>query len=87
MIEINEERNIKIIEKENTIFGSIKVTNGELFLAFYESICMAAFYKNYPFPDKHMKEYKIKLSNGNYIVRIQNVEGKFEIVYDRTKEY
>ena len=86
IVEINEENNLKIIENGNYVFGSIKVTNGELFLAFYESIGMAAFYKDYPFPDKHMTKYKIELSNGNYIFGIKYVEGKFVILYDKTNE-
>jgi hypothetical protein len=85
VVEINEVNKI-IKNKENEFIGSIKVTNEELYLINYESITMAAAYEDIKLPEEHLKEYKIKLPNGNYDIKIIIKGEKHKIEYNKTEE-
>jgi hypothetical protein len=85
-VEVKETNKIN----KNGLTGSIKVTDEELYLINYESITMAAKYEDVKLPEKHMEEYRIKLSNGNYninIIDLFNIHlNQAVIVYDTTNQ-
>ncbi len=82
-IEVNDNFSEKTGFRE--IIGNIVVTNKELFLINYESLSMAAQFKHVKLPENHMKDLKIELENGEYLVRI--VQLKDPIDEKLTDEY
>jgi hypothetical protein len=81
-----ELKEAKIKTNEKGYIGSIKVTNEELFLVNYESITMAAGNENATLPEKHLKEYRIALPNGNYHIKVNKKGRKYKIEYSKTEK-
>jgi len=88
-----EKASERIALRENR--GMIEVTNGRLYLVNYESLAMAAQFKDMQLPENHYKDLFVNLDNGKYRLNFRqlsspsNFESKdidFEIVIQKIIE-